>query len=293
MAPRFHDSPGDSCSPCPRPPPGRRRLVVNADDFGRSDSINEAVIRAHHEGILTSASLMVDEPACAEAVRLAKGSPRLGVGLHLTLACGRSALGPDAIPGLVNQQGRFPDSPARAGLRYFFRRELKAQLRAEILAQFEKFRATGLPLDHVNGHLHLHLHPTVLGILMEEAEALGLKRLRLTRDPLGLNLRLASGRLGYRLAHALLFGGLAAWARPALAKRGIRHTQSVFGLLQNGRVDEDYLCRLLPRLPAGDSELYSHPALPECKPEFDALVSPRVRERVSRLGIQLVRYQDL
>ncbi len=111
MAPRFHDSPGDSCSPCPRPPPGRRRLVVNADDFGRSDSINEAVIRAHHAGILTSASLMVDEPACAEAVRLAKGSPRLGVGLHLTLACGRSALGPDAIPGLVNRQGRFPGSP--------------------------------------------------------------------------------------------------------------------------------------------------------------------------------------
>ena len=59
------------------------RLIVNADDFGRSRSINEAVIRAHREGILTTASLMVNEPACAEAVALAKENPRLGVGLHL------------------------------------------------------------------------------------------------------------------------------------------------------------------------------------------------------------------
>ncbi len=58
---------------------GSRRLVVNADDFGRSRSINAAVIRAHKEGILTSASLMVNEPAFGEAVELAKGNPTLGV----------------------------------------------------------------------------------------------------------------------------------------------------------------------------------------------------------------------
>ena len=60
-------------------------------------------------------------------------------------------------------------SPVATGLRYFFKRGLREQLRAEIHAQFEKFRATGLPLDHVNGHLHLHLHPTVFSILMEDA----------------------------------------------------------------------------------------------------------------------------
>ena len=68
-----------------------RRLIVNADDFGRSRSINEAVIRAHREGILTSASLMVNEPACGEAVALARENPDLCVGLHLSLLCGRSA----------------------------------------------------------------------------------------------------------------------------------------------------------------------------------------------------------
>src|SRR6266403_4871890 len=80
----------------------RRRLIVNADDFGRSADINEAVIRAHREGILTSASLMVNEPGFEEAVTLARENPRLGVGLHLTLLFGHSALPPDRIPGLVN-----------------------------------------------------------------------------------------------------------------------------------------------------------------------------------------------
>src|SRR5436190_105596 len=87
---------------------GGQRLVVNADDFGRSSSINHAVIRAHREGILTAASLMVNEPYFEEAVALARGCPKLGVGLHLTLLCGHSALAREQIPGLVNPKQEFP-----------------------------------------------------------------------------------------------------------------------------------------------------------------------------------------
>jgi hopanoid biosynthesis associated protein HpnK len=277
-----------------RPPyPAPRRLIVNADDFGRSSSINQAVIRAHREGILTTASLMVNEPACAEAVGMARDNPRLGVGLHLTLICGHAALPADKIPDLVNPGGEFTNNPARAGFRYFFQRSLREQLRAEIHAQFQKFRATGLTLDHVNGHLHLHLHPTVFSILMQDASQLGIERLRLTFDPLWLNLRLASGHLAYRLLHVLIFHPLSARSRPVLHRRGFRHTQAVFGLLQNARVDEAYVLNLLPRLPPGDSELYSHPSLDEFKNEFDALISPRVRGQAQALGLGLIRYQDL
>lgn len=270
-----------------------RRLIVNADDFGRSSSINQAVIRAHREGILTTASLMLNEPACAEAVALARENPRLGVGLHLTLICGHAALPPDKVPGLANARGEFTNNPALAGFRYFFQRRLREQLRAEIHAQFQKFRATGLPLDHVNGHLHLHLHPAVFSILMQDASQLGVERVRLTFDPFWLNLRLASGHLAYRALHVLIFHPLSARARPVLKRRGFRHTQSVFGLLQNARVDEAYVLNLLARLPSGDSELYSHPSLDEFKNEFDALISPRARELTKASGIRLIRYQDL
>src|ERR1043165_4561730 len=117
-----------------------RRLIVNADDFGRSHSINQAVVRAHREGILTTASLMVNGDAAAEAVELARQNPRLGLGLHVSLVCGTSALPPGAIPGLVDAGGHFSNHPVASGIRYFFRRELGPQLEREIHAQFERFR---------------------------------------------------------------------------------------------------------------------------------------------------------
>ena len=274
-------------------PNSRCRLIVNADDFGRSPSINQAVIRAQREGILTSASLMVNEPACAEAVTLAKENPKLGVGLHLTLLMGHSALLPEKIPGLVNDRGEFSNDPVGVGMKYFFHRGLREQLRSEIHAQFSKFRAAGLPLDHVNGHLHLHLHPVIFRILMEDAEALGIRHLRFTRDCFARSRRMTRGRWFYRVFHAAIHEWLPHRAREPLRRRGIKHAQITFGLLQDSQVDEEYVLKLLPELPPGDSELYSHPSLDEFKHEFDALVSPRVKELVKELGIELIRYQDL
>jgi hopanoid biosynthesis associated protein HpnK len=274
-------------------PDARRRLIINADDFGRSHSINEAVIRAHQEGILTTASLMVNEPAYDEAIALAKENPKLGVGLHLTLLCGHSALSPKEISGLVNERCEFSDSPVNAGFRYFSCSRLCEQLCAEIHAQFRKFRAGGLPLDHVNGHLHMHLHPTVFGILMEDAEVLGIRHMRLTREPFWLDAHLAEGRRLYRSFHAAIYFCLSWFAQSHLRQRSILHTQRVFGLLQNARVDETYISKLLRVLPSGHSELYSHPSLDEFKHEFDALVSPAVQRLVRDRNIELIRYQDL
>ncbi len=274
-------------------PETARRLIVNADDFGLSSSVNQAVIRAHNEGILTTASLMVNEPGFEEAVALARQNPRLGVGLHLTLSHGHAALPPEKIPGLVNERGEFSNDPTATGMRYFMRRELHGPLRREIRAQFDKFRATGLTLDHVNGHLHFHLHPTIFRIVMETAELFGVRRMRLTRDPFWLNARLAPGRWLYRGSHAFIYCCLSRRARGVLQKNGIRHTRKVFGLLQNALVDEAFVLKLLPALPAGDSELYSHPSLDEFKHEFDALISERVKAAVRERKIALIRYQDL
>ena len=113
-----------------------RRLVVNADDFGRSPSINEAVVRAHRDGILTTASLMVTGDHCAAAVAEAKRHPHLGVGLHLTLVHGRAALPPEKIPGLVDRHGDFSNNAPLAGWRYWSNPVLKTQIRDELAAQF-------------------------------------------------------------------------------------------------------------------------------------------------------------
>ncbi len=269
------------------------RLIVNADDFGLNAAHNEAVVGAHQKGILSTASLMVNEAGAEEAARLAHQNPRLGVGLHLTLVCGRSALPQARIPGLVDEQGAFRSNAVAAGIAYYFQRRLRDELEAEISAQFRKFKETGLVLDHVNGHLNIHLHPVVFRILMRHARSWGIKHLRLVRDPMRSSIKTTRGRWLYRFSHALVFSWLSWWALPKLKAEGVRHTNSVFGLLQNGRVNEDYLLRLLPLLAPGESEVYSHPSTNEAPGEFAALTSGTVKKLVSTLNIQCIRYQDI
>ena len=140
-----------------------KRLVVTADDFGLSLPVNDAVEQAHTHGILTATSLMTGAPACDDAVERARRLPRLGVGLHLTLVDGRPVLPCDQIPGLVGPDGRFSTDPVKFGTALFFSSELRRQAEAEVTAQFDKFRRTGLVMDHVNGHQHFHMHPSSRG----------------------------------------------------------------------------------------------------------------------------------
>jgi hopanoid biosynthesis associated protein HpnK len=270
-----------------------RRLIVNADDFGLSEPANLAILRAHSEGILTSASLMVAGDAARSAIELARQNPRLGVGLHLTLVRGRAATAPGRIPMLVNSVGNFRDEPVAAGLRYFFDRRIRSELELEVEAQFAAFESTGLKLDHVNGHLNLHLHPVIAPMVLKRLARTPDAGLRLTRDPFRLNLRLASGRWAYRMSHALIFAALSSRLRPGVRALRVRHTRQVFGLLQNGLVDERYVLELLARLPEGDSELYSHPSLDQFTAELNALISPRVRTLIRTGQIELIRYQDI
>ncbi|MBL9128474.1 MAG: ChbG/HpnK family deacetylase, partial [Verrucomicrobiales bacterium] len=109
----------------------RRPLIVNADDFGRSREINEAVLRAYRDGILTTASLMVTGEACAEAVAMARDHPGLGVGLHLTLVHGTPALAASIRSGVARRDGRFSENAPWTGFRYWARRGLRASLRDE------------------------------------------------------------------------------------------------------------------------------------------------------------------
>jgi hopanoid biosynthesis associated protein HpnK len=286
----------------------RRRLVVNGDDFGAAPEVNDAIVRAHRDGILTGASLMVTGTAAAEAVALARDHPRLAVGLHLVLAQGRPAAPREQIDRLVGPDGTFRRQPVLAGLRYAWEWLFgvgRAQLYREIEAQLAAFAATGLPLSHVDGHLNMHLHPMVLPILLDLARRYGLRAMRLTREDLGPALRYDRRHLGRKLAEGAVFRALALYAAPRLQAAGIVTTDRVFGMHQSGHVDERYLLALMGSLPAGTSEIYCHPAerqpaaLAPHQPGYEhavelaALTSPRVRAAIDTADIRLVGYPDL
>lgn len=269
------------------------RLIVTGDDFGRTKSVNAGILRAHREGILTSASLMVNEERAEQAVELARQTPSLAVGLHVSLVCGKSALKPSEILGVVDNRFRFDASPLRAAVRYYFNRALHVHLKQEVDAQIRIFRTHGLKMDHLSGHVHFHLHPTVFRIIKRHAHSWGLRAVRVTRDPLFRHLGGGGGRPVSAAWHALLLKLLCRKVPLSLARRGIRYTDAVFGLHQSGRITESYLVRLLEGLGPGTYELYAHPDESEYRRETDALCSPKVRQVVEQRGIELTTYSAL
>ncbi len=275
-------------------------IILNADDFGRSTSVNEAVMRAHREGVLTSASLMVTGDAADEAIALARSTPTLAVGLHLVLVQGRAALSAREIPHLVDGRGRFSDDPVRAGLRYFLSRVAQEELGREMTAQFERFAATGLPLSHVDSHLHIHMHPTVFGLLIPLAEKYGARGLRLPRDDLRLALTYDRGRVLTKVAWAFTYGLLGRWNLRRLRRHHLVVTHRVYGLMQTGRMQEAYVVQLLRRLNEPTAELYFHPAtvpgdeaLGPNPGDLATLLSPAVRQVIQERGLSLATYPTL
>ena len=234
-----------------------KHVVFTADDFGLSESVNQAVERAHRDGILNAASLMVAGPAAADAVRRARALPTLRVGLHLVLVEGPAALPPAEIPDLVDAAGRFPSDQFRLGVRYFFRPRVRRQLAAEIRAQFAAFAASGLTLDHANAHKHMHLHPTVGRLMIDIGREFGLRSVRVPAEPPAV-----LARCGTRVG----LGGLALYHWTRLLRRQVRAAgmdaaDHCFGIAWTGHMAGERIRRLLAELPAGSSEIYFHPAI--------------------------------
>ncbi len=281
-----------------------RRLIVNGDDFGFSSGVNQAIIAAHERGVLTSTSLMMTGDAVDEAVMLAKAHPTLAVGLHLVLACGRSVLPSTQIPHLVDAQGRFSYEPEKAGIHYHLNAGARRELPLEIRAQLERFRQTGLPLSHVDGHVHVHIQPVVLNHLVTLAEEFEIRFIRLPFEEATIALRADRSDLLTKLLLSLVYAGLRRYGESRLRSHGIQYTDRVYGLLNSGRMTEGYLLKLIPQLRANLVEIYSHPAMPLAgepanesfglrQAECDALMSDRVRAAIQNQGFELTNYSQL
>ena len=244
---------------------------------------------------------MVGANAAADAVARARRLPKLRVGLHLVLVDGRPILPDIEIPGLVRGVREFDRNMARAGIRYYFLPQVRRQLAMEIRAQFAAFRATGLPLDHVNAHKHIQLHPALAGLIIEIGREFGMKAMRLPTEPVAV-LRRAFPSERYRTQP---YGLWVKTLRRRLQLAGLYANDNVFGVAWSGGMVEERVLRLIPHLPDGVSEIYFHPAaeptplLAAAMPgyrhpeELAALLSPAVRRQISERGIRLVSYGDL
>lgn len=137
-------------------------LIVNADDFGLSKRVNEAIIQAHRDGIVTSATLMANMPGFHHAVVLAKRNGSLGIGLHVNLSIGKPLSPAASVPSLVGADGFFSDK--RSGWR-------EEDIEQEMVRQFDRLVAEGLQPAHLDSHHHIHLEvPSVYSAMSKLAQ---------------------------------------------------------------------------------------------------------------------------
>lgn len=274
-----------------------RGLIVTADDFGAAIEVNEAVDIAHREGVLTTASLMVAGPAVADAVARARRLTSLRVGLHLVLVEGTPALPSSDIPDLVDEEGLLRTDMGRLGAAVFLRRSVRRQLTAEITTQFEAFRQTGLPLDHVTVHKHFHLHPTVADLVLAIGKTYGARAVRVPLEPQHV---LALAEPGVRSA-SVLSPWVALLGRK-VRTAGVFSARQTFGLAWSGAMTGARVTSLVSGLPLGVSEIYLHPAMrggfaracPTYRyaDELAGLIDPALRDGIERSGARLGGFGD-
>lgn len=266
-------------------------LIVNADDFGASSRVNAAIARSHREGVLTSTSVMVAGAASTEASELARRTPGLAVGLHVVLSAGKAALPHEAIPRISGPDGALAPSPALAGLRAFFLKDVRREVLREIHAQAELFGRLFGHCDHVNGHQHLHVHPVVWDCLVDLCGTLGCRAIRVPREELWMPANAPRGRV----LEWAFFRALARRCLRSARRAGLLVADRVYGHLASGLLSEAYLLDLIPRLRASVCEIYAHPGTnePAQDAELSALISPKVREAARLGGVQLTTYSNL
>jgi chitin disaccharide deacetylase len=286
-----------------------KELILNADDFGLTRGVNEAVIRAHRQGILTSATLMANEAAFDDAVQRAKENPSLGVGVHLVLVGGRPVAPPNEIASLVDESGELPRSLGAFVARVTAGLIQDEHIQRELRAQIGKIRAAGIAPTHVDTHKHTHAHPRVMDSVARVARQFDIPRMRKPFESLQDSWSLA--RLEGVGSVIQLMGATAAQiSAPRFddisRQYGLRSPQRFLGLALTGQISAAVLLRMIDTLQEGATEIMLHPGICDSdlaatgsrlqaqrQTELDALLDPGLKAVLAQRDIRLISYAEL
>lgn len=253
------------------------KKIFNADDFGISKGVNAAIVKAHREGILNSASLMINQKYAADAVKLAKEMPELEIGLHVNLTNEYPAASSRQIPLLVDGQGKLKNGFVNLFLLSFLQpRQLQQQAETEMRAQIAKYLATGLPLQHLDSHRHIHLIPPIFKAMRKLQKEFEVPRIRVMNENIFNTLKYNKNKswlLDGALIKYVLLRFLCWW-------NGYKNDVYFYTLLYTCKIAKEQFNGV--KIPAGYKavEIMIHPGMPEIDRQYmqdvwdDNILSP-------------------
>jgi hopanoid biosynthesis associated protein HpnK len=286
-----------------------KQLILNADDFGMTLGVNDGIIRAHREGILTSATLMANGEAFDDAVERARANKELGVGCHLVLVGGKCVATKDSVASLVDAGGNLPDSlplfVAKISSGIIRTEEIERELRAQI----GRVRAAGIEPTHLDTHKHTHAHPRVMEALGKVAKECGIARVRKPIENLRDSWETSQAG-GQGVSMQILAAGAVRAIAPqftAISRRyGLLSPDHFLGLAMTGQLGPTVLRGVIGTVVDGTTEIMLHPGICDAdlarsgsrlqkqrEDELQGLLDPGVRSAVTERGIRLISYREL
>lgn len=286
-----------------------KKLILNADDFGMTRGVNEGIVRAHRQGILTSTTLMANGEAFDDAVERAGANPELGVGCHLVLVGGKCVAPRESVASLADADGTLPDSlplfVARISSGMIRGEEIERELRAQI----EKIRGAGIEPTHLDTHKHTHAHPRVMEILGKVSKECRITRVRKPIEELHDSWQ-TSRAGGQGISLQILAAGavrtIAPQFRTIANKYGLLSPDHFLGLATTGRLGAARLRGMIGTVREGTTEIMLHPGIRDAdlarsgsrlqkhrEDEMQGLLDPGVHSAVTERGIRLISYREL
>ena len=277
---------------------------MNADDFGLTAGVNRAIVEAHQNGIVTSATLMACSNRFSDAVASAKELPRLSVGCHVVLVDGEPASHPSAVRSLLRTGSatHFRNSLMSFAITAASGRLNSSQVEAEIEAQITKLQYAGLTVSHLDSHKHTHMFPSVLKGMLRAAKACGVRAIRNPFEPL-VFARLAKWKRQFQLR---MMSNFRRNFRRALQEVGVTAPDGCIGVAATGGLCEESLHYLIENLPQGTWELVTHPGYNDAEldgvntrlrqsreTELAILTSAATKEVLRKQQVELISYRDL
>lgn len=288
-----------------------KRIIINADDFGLSDSINQGIIKAYREGVLTSASLMVNMPGFENAVNFLKNNSGLDIGLHINLFRGKPLIPFCEIRTLTDENGSFLQSVFKIVKRIYQKKLSLFELELECDAQMKKALDSGIKITHIDSEKHLHLLSHVYKIVVKLARKYGINKIRnINEYPYIARFMLDRNHiLNSSLCKAMALQVLSMRVKKINYINYINSTDYSFGLL--GSMTLNKYERLFNYLKDGTTEILCHPGYIDedwrrpplnreryyvninREEELSALLSPVLKEMIRKLNIELVNHKEL
>jgi chitin disaccharide deacetylase len=285
-----------------------KQLILNADDFGYTRGINQAIVRSHREGVLTSATLMANAAAFDDAAELARQCPTLGVGCHFVLIGGKSVANPSEIPSLASPDGRLPQSLPAFVAAVSSGSIKPGDIARELRAQIAKIRAAGIEPTHIDSHKHTHAHPRAFRAIALTAKELGITKIRNPYER--LHDSWTTMREGKAYSNQIFAAAAASLsARPfrrILREYSLKAPDNFLGLAVTGRIDPVVLREMVRNLPDGLTEIMLHPGI--CDPELvdtgsrltaaretemQALLDPEVKLLMEKENVRRITFREL